>query len=212
MCVFFLCVYFFFNNRHDDCAGGAVSDYILFFTLLPFTAVYEYTHRILLSSLGEANKFFLILLAPIGLLYCIICIVIKFVYEPYATLIVKSRISDGRLRVSYGLRRDNIENNSLSHFEDERLTKFLGTFIGRSYVTAEDASSTEGSESYRNITGGYDNDDHRGIEVESKDYTYEDEEDDVSKVTLNSSILGGALTDFLCNFFSSFLSQLYADM
>jgi hypothetical protein len=170
-----------------------VTDYILFFLLLPFTAAYEYTHRILFSSLGEANKFFLILLAPAGLFYCALCLVLKFLAEPYATLIVKSRISDGRLRVSYGYRRDNIENNSLAHFEDERLSKFLGVFIGRSYRVDDKSVSTEGTEGYKNVTGGPDNDDFVGAEVASRDYTYEDvpEGDDVSHVTLNSSVTGG---------------------
>jgi hypothetical protein len=182
-------------------AGGVVTDYILFFVLLPFAATYEYIYRILFSSLGEANKFFLILLAPAGLAYCALCLMIKFFSEPYATLIVKSRISDGRLRVSYGYRRDNIENSSLAHFEDERLSKFLGVFIGRSYRVDDRSVTTEGAEGYKSVTGGPDNDDFVGAEVASRDYTYEDaaEGDDVSHVTLNSSVTGGkrpAVTDF----------------
>lgn len=168
-----------------------VSDYTLFLTLLPVTCLYEYLHRILYSSLGEGNKFFLILLAPLGLLYCAACLVLKFLAEPYATLIVKCRISDGRLRVSYGYRRDNIENSSLAHFEDERLSKFLSVFMGRSYANSEASVSTEGTESYRNLTGGPDNDDFRGEEVESRDYSYEDEEgDEVSRVTLSRAADG----------------------
>lgn len=163
----------------------------MFFVLLPFNALYEYNHRILFSTLGEGNKFFLILLAPLGLLYCAGCLIYKFLSEPYAKLIVKSRISDGRLRVSYGYRRDNIENNSLGHFEDERLSKFLGTFIGREYAVSEASVSTPGTEGYKNVTGGADNDDFRGAEVESRDYTYDEEGDDVSKVTLGSSVVGG---------------------
>jgi hypothetical protein len=171
--------------------GGTVSDYVLFLTLMPLTSLYEYTHRILYSSLGEGNKFFLILLAPLGLLYCGACLVLKFLAERYCTLIVKSRISDGRLRVSYGYRRDNIENNSLAHFEDERLSKFLGVFIGRSYANSDASVSTEGTENYQNVTGGPDNDDFRGAEVESRDYTYEEDDEVVSKVTLNSSLAEG---------------------
>jgi hypothetical protein len=172
-------------------AGGTVSDYVLFLFLLPLTSLYEYTHRILYSSLGEGNKFFLILLAPLGLLYCGACLVLKFLAERYCTLIVKSRISDGRLRVSYSYRRDNIENNSLAHFEDERLSKFLGVFIGRSYANSDASVSTGGTENYQNVTGGPDNDDFRGAEVESRDYTYEEDDEVVSKVTLNSSLAEG---------------------
>lgn len=168
-----------------------MSDYTLFFALLPFNACYEYTARILYADIGEANKFFLILLAPLGIVNCIGCLLIKFLYEPYAKLIVKSRISDGRLRVSYGQKRDNIENNSLTHFEDERLTKFLSAFIGRQYNTTENSSVGSGTETYKNIIGGPENDDFRGVETKSRDYSYADEGDDeVSKVTLNSSVTG----------------------
>ena len=189
-CYITLCIIIYLQLKHVY-LGGAVSDYMLFFALLPFNACYEYTARILYADIGEANKFFLILLAPLGILYCIGCLLMKFIYEPYAKLIVKSRISDGRLRVSYGQKRDNIENNSLTHFEDERLTKFLSAFIGRQYNTAENSSVGSGTETYKNIIGGPENDDFRGVETKSRDYSYADEGDDeVSKVTLNSSVTG----------------------
>lgn len=168
-----------------------MSDYVLTLTLLPVTCVYEYTARILFADIGEANKFFLILFAPIGLVYCLCCLCIKIAYMPYTVLIVKSRISDGRLRVSYGYRRDNIENQSLSHFEDARMSKFLEVFQNRTYANSDASISSAGSESYRNITGGADNDDYRSsAKVE---YEYEEsaeDNDDVSKVTFSSSIAG----------------------
>jgi len=165
--------------------GGVVSDYTLALVLLPLTTLYEYTTRILYADIGEANKFFLILLAPLGIVYCMLCLVYKILHMPYTVLIVKSRISDGRLRVSYGYRRDNIENSSLSRFEDERLNKFLGTFKGRNFTSSDESVTSHGTENYNNITNR--EDDYRSEEASDFEYA---ESDDVSKVTFNSTING----------------------
>lgn len=53
-------------------------------------------------------------------------------------LILKSRLSDGRLRVSYGLRRDAFEDKTLGRFEDERLHKVIDHY--NKFVDKEDLS------------------------------------------------------------------------
>jgi hypothetical protein len=49
--------------------------------------------------------------------------IFKSFNDPIARLILKSKVSDGRLKLSYGKERDAYEDNSLSNFVDERLHK-----------------------------------------------------------------------------------------
>jgi len=171
--------------------------------LLPLTTLYEYITRILYADIGEANKLFLILLAPLGIVYCLFCLLYKLFTAPYTVLIVKSRISDGRLRVSYGYRRDNIENSSLARFEDERMNKFLSTFKHRRFSVNDDSVTTEGVENYRNITGGSENDDYRSEEKSDFEYT----DDDVSKVTFNSTVNGNENASLMTRIKTKFKSR-----
>ena len=132
-----------------------------------------------------------------------LCLLYKLFAAPYTVLIVKSRISDGRLRVSYGYRRDNIENSSLARFEDERMNKFLSTFKNRRFNVTDESVTTEGVENYRNITGGSENDDYRSEEKSDFEYT----DDDVSKVTFNSTINGNDNASLMTRIKTKFKSR-----
>jgi hypothetical protein len=193
--------------RHPP-SGGTVSDYVLALLLLVPAAVAEYVLRIVNANIGGGTKIVLLLCAPVGLLYCLLCLVVKICCEPYTRLIVKSRISDGRLRVSYGYHRDNLENNSLGHFEDGRMFKFLDVFNNRIFGTDADYSETSskaqsGTETYKyQAAAGADNEDYFSGKY-SDEYTTEeaafeqdadeddvDENDDLSKMTHNTTPSG----------------------
>jgi ankyrin repeat protein len=103
--------------------AGTMSDYLMGLLLLIPSAVYEY---VVIDMMNEKNGFlWTCLYAPLGIFYVIYCLLDKLVHEPWVRVILKSRLSDGRLRVSYSIEQDLVEENALSQFEDQRIFKDL---------------------------------------------------------------------------------------
>eukprot|EP01038_Epipyxis_sp_PR26KG_P006690 gene6690-9174_t len=61
---------------------------------------------------------------------------LKILTDADTYLLVKTKQSDGRLRVSYGKERDNYEADSLSNYSDERLHKSILRFNEQTYVNS----------------------------------------------------------------------------
>jgi len=117
--------------------GGTVSDRLLSLMLLVPMSGYEYSVMVANWDIGIGNKVLMMLALPVGCLYCVAIFLKKIITEPSVRLIVKSRLSDGRLRVSYGTQRDSMESDSLANFEDENLFKFLEIFKDRTQNEAD---------------------------------------------------------------------------
>jgi hypothetical protein len=95
------------------------------FALLPAAAI-EYLSDIYRSDAKRGAKMVQYLLAPLGIAYALACLVHKAIFhEKLVQVVLKSRLSDGRLRISYGVQRDALAKDSLSNFEDKRLFKVL---------------------------------------------------------------------------------------
>ena len=118
--------------------GGYVTDTVLFLLVLVPCAVYEYClknvygiHRIVtqnyetdradLSPESNFGRFMGLLYLPFGCLYTMVCLVYKFTHDPCARMIIKTRLADGRCRMSRGMLRDIYEANVLARLEDFRL-------------------------------------------------------------------------------------------
>jgi hypothetical protein len=117
--------------------SGTVSDRLLSLMLLVPMSCYEYSVMVMDWDIGIGNKVLLMLAMPVGCLYCMGIFLKKICLEPSVRLIVKSRLSDGRLRVSYSTLRDSIVSDSLSNFQDENLFKFLEVFRDRAQNEAD---------------------------------------------------------------------------
>ena len=120
--------------------GGTVSDWVLILLALLPCAMYEYWLRIFCPDRkhGSCRKMLMLLFYPLGVLFVIYSLLRKALRETKMRLILKSRLSDGRLRVSYGLRRDAFEDKTLGRFEDERLHKVIDHY--NKFVDKEDLS------------------------------------------------------------------------
>jgi ankyrin repeat protein len=118
--------------------GGMCTDGILFALVLLPCAFYEYylkniygIHRIVtqnheseradMSPESNFGRLMSILYLPFGIFYTIVCLIYKFTNDTAPRLIVKTRLADGRCRMSRGLLRDIYEANILSRLEDYRL-------------------------------------------------------------------------------------------
>ena len=117
--------------------SGTVSDRLLSLMLLVPMSCYEYSVMVMNWDIGIGNKVLLMLAMPVGCIYCMGIFLKKICLEPSVRLIVKSRLSDGRLRVSFSTLRDSIESDSLSNFQDEKLFKFLEIFKDRAQNEAD---------------------------------------------------------------------------
>lgn len=100
-------------------------------TLVP-VAVYEYFFGVFHSDRYFLGKFCMCLWAPIGIVFALFCILAKVIRDPIMKRVLKSKVSDGRLRLSYGDERDAFEGSSLSNFEDERIHKSVERYNLRS--------------------------------------------------------------------------------
>lgn len=122
--------------------GGFVTDCILFTLMLLPCAIYEYylknvygVHRIVtqnhataradLSPESNFGRLMGLLYMPFGLPYTIFCLVYKFSQDTAPRLLIKSRLADGRCRLSRGIVRDIYEANLLARLEDYRLHAHL---------------------------------------------------------------------------------------
>ncbi len=114
------------QQRTTTSIGGTASDYILGFLFLIPSAIYEYIAVDVLNS--EKGLMFSLFYFPIGLMYIIVCLLYKICAEPTVQVVLKTRVSDGRVRISYSLKRDLFEEQSLTRFEDSRIFKDLQVF------------------------------------------------------------------------------------
>lgn len=87
--------------------AGTLVDKLLFLFMLIPTAIYEYFA--LFSQRFDNKTVIKICLGPITVITHIFSLLLKLLFDPTTKLLLKSRISDGRLRMYYGDSRDNIE-------------------------------------------------------------------------------------------------------
>lgn len=86
-------------------------------------AIYEYFLFVFTSDRYLLGKFCLCLGSPFGIAFAANCLLFKAFTEPLVRRVVKSKMSDGRLRLSHGEERDTFEGSTLANFEDERIHK-----------------------------------------------------------------------------------------
>lgn len=99
------------HRTHCISLAGTVCDKLLFIVFLVPAALVDYLSLLSKSiSTGAYITFtFSLLACPIMIVFNIFCLLLKFLNDPVTTLIVKSRLSDGRLRITYGGSRDTTE-------------------------------------------------------------------------------------------------------
>ncbi|RYG69605.1 hypothetical protein EON64_02285 [archaeon] len=109
--------------------AGLASDALLHILMLLPAATVEYFRIYLMSDeAGHVSKLYYLLTAPLGIMYCALCLLYKLCADSPVKVILKSRLSDGRLRISYDQNRDFYEAIALSRFEDQRLFQDLEQF------------------------------------------------------------------------------------
>ena len=90
--------------------AGSISDLLLAFIMLLPASIYEYFS---LHVFNEKKKFYAkfmaIITCPIGISYAVVACFHNIISSSPTLLLVKSRISDGRLRISYDNWRDGTE-------------------------------------------------------------------------------------------------------
>lgn len=87
--------------------AGTIVDKLLFMLMIIPTAIYEY-----FALFGDRyNKITVmkICLGPITVMTYTLSLMLKFLFDPTTKVLLKSRVSDGRLRMYYGDVRDTIE-------------------------------------------------------------------------------------------------------
>jgi ankyrin repeat protein len=109
--------------------AGTLSDIVLGLIILLPCAIYEY---ILIDIIRGRRGGFLysLLYSPFGIAYICFCLLWKMKKEENIQVILKSRISDGRVRISYSMKQDYLleGEQSLSYFEEKRIFKDLQMF------------------------------------------------------------------------------------
>ena len=117
------------NERTCASFGGNVTDYFLAVLLLIPSATYEYfLQHVIEVDHGFAIKLFNSAISPVGIGYGCICLLWKCYKDNIMRMILKSRIGDGRFRLSFSAKRDGWELHMLTRFEDDRLFKELEKF------------------------------------------------------------------------------------
>jgi hypothetical protein len=104
--------------------AGSACDWLLNLIFIVPAALYEFWCLITDSNSEWSYRFRAIVFAPLTLIYIIYCLFVTLLRDPLTTIIVKSRLSDGRLRISYGGIRDATECigvHERSHFKDPHL-------------------------------------------------------------------------------------------
>jgi len=90
--------------------AGTIADLIIAFSMLIPAAIYEYISTNIFTNKRTAyTKIIAIITAPVGISYTIAAYFSYIVSSLATLLLVKSRISDGRLRISYDKWRDSTE-------------------------------------------------------------------------------------------------------
>eukprot|EP01039_Chlorochromonas_danica_P006056 gene6056-6670_t len=131
------------DRRTAPSIAGQASDAFLLLLLLFPAAVVEYCRIYLLSPIaGWIAKAYYLAVSPLGILHAACCLFVKHFRDPAPRLLIKSRLTDGRLRLSYGVDRDYYEAQALSRFEDQRLHRPLEQFANPLF-TAEAALDKE---------------------------------------------------------------------
>lgn len=99
----------FWNRSHIISLAGEVADKLLGVMFLIPAMILEYLTMIQKSTNSAATMSASILLIPLGLLACLSSLFAKLVTETKVEVILKSRVSDGRVRIEYGDDRNFVE-------------------------------------------------------------------------------------------------------
>ena len=131
----------YLDNFFVTSLAGYFSDWVIVLLNVIPTAVYECSMDIYYSDRFIFGKLCMILSLPLSIGLAAFCIIAKQLYDSSPKLVLKSKVSDGRLKLSYGSSRDEFENGSLSNFEDERLHKNVELYNFKMNPTTEDEIS-----------------------------------------------------------------------